>query len=35
VQVRLGMTCHTRALLRDYRDVGDKLWERFNQKDPQ
>ena len=26
---------NARALLRDYRDVGDKLWERFNQKDPQ
>jgi (p)ppGpp synthase/HD superfamily hydrolase len=25
---------NARALLRDFRDVGDKLWERFNEKDP-
>jgi (p)ppGpp synthase/HD superfamily hydrolase len=24
-----------RAILRDYRDVGDQLWTRFNVKDPQ
>jgi (p)ppGpp synthase/HD superfamily hydrolase len=26
---------NARALLRDFRDVGDKLWERFNEQDPQ
>jgi (p)ppGpp synthase/HD superfamily hydrolase len=26
---------NARALLRDFRDVGDQLWKRFNQQDPQ
>jgi (p)ppGpp synthase/HD superfamily hydrolase len=26
---------NARALLRDFRDAGDKLWERFNEQDPQ
>jgi (p)ppGpp synthase/HD superfamily hydrolase len=26
---------NARALLRDFRDVGDKLWKRFNEQDPQ
>ena len=26
---------NARAILRDYRDVGDQLWTRFNVKDPQ
>ena len=26
---------NARALLRDFRDVGDKLWERFNEQNPQ
>jgi (p)ppGpp synthase/HD superfamily hydrolase len=26
---------NARALLRDFRDVGDELWERFNEQDPQ
>ena len=25
---------NARALLRDYRDVGEQLWTRFNQQDP-
>jgi (p)ppGpp synthase/HD superfamily hydrolase len=26
---------NARAVLRDYRDVGDRLWERFSVQDPQ
>jgi len=26
---------NARAILRDYRDVGDQLWQRFSVKDPQ
>ncbi len=26
---------NARAILRDYRDHGDELWQRFNVKDPQ
>lgn len=25
---------NARAILRDFRDVGDELWNRFNEKDP-
>jgi (p)ppGpp synthase/HD superfamily hydrolase len=25
---------NARAILRDYRDVGDEVWNRFNEKDP-